>query len=180
MELQYGQLSQLVRGLHFEYEQELVNALVPAFAQYEINTANRLCACLAQFAHETMGFTFLRELGNDQYFSKYDFRKDLGNNGVGMGAKYKGRGFIQLTGYTNYSKADDDLELGLVENPQLVEQPPVAAMVSCWWWDQHNLNDLADRNTLDAFKKITRIINGGFNGLASRCNFWDKAKLIWV
>lgn len=179
MILQEGQLIRLVPGLKKVREGELIVALTPALAEFEITTAARLCACLAQFAHETVGFKFLRELGNIEYLSKYDFREDLGNNAEGMGAKYRGRGFIQLTGLINYQKAEKALNLTLVDKPELLEQLDIAARVSCWWWKDHGLNELADADGVAAFKKITKIINGGYNGLNSRINYWTTAKTIW-
>lgn len=179
MELHYGELKRLVPTLKVERDSELVQALVPALAEYEINTSARLCACLAQFAHETVGFKYLRELGGPSYFTKYDFRKDLGNHANGMGAQYKGRGFIQLTGLFNYQKAANALKLDLVKHPELMEQLPIAAKASCWWWKEHGLNQIADVDGLVAFKKITKIINGGFNGLSSRIRYWTLAKTIW-
>lgn len=179
MELHDGQLRRLVPTLTTVRAKELTQALIPAFAEYEINSSARLCACLAQFAHETVGFKYMRELGGPSYFTKYDFREDLGNNAKGMGARYKGRGFIQLTGLFNYQKASKALDLDLVNFPELVEQLPIAARVSCWWWASHGLNSLADVDGIGSFKKITKIINGGFNGLNSRIRYWTLAKTIW-
>lgn len=179
MLLQEGQLIRLVTGLKKARESELIVALTPALSEFEITTSARVCACLAQFAHETVGFKFLRELGNEEYLSKYDFRADLGNNAPGMGARYRGRGFIQLTGLFNYQKAEAALDLALVKNPELLEQLDVAARVSCWWWKSHGLNELADGDGVAAFKKITKVINGGYNGLNSRINYWTTAKTIW-
>ena len=105
----------------------------------------------------------------------YEGRKDLGNTSPGDGVKYKGRGLIQLTGKANY-KAFDDYTHGvynLLEHPERVEQPDLATMVAGWFWDKNNLNRYADQ---DDARKVTKIINGGYNGLDDRLNFLKQAK----
>lgn len=173
------QLQKLVPSLKLEKATELADGLFLAFAEFDINTIDRITMCLAQFAHESSGFYYLRELGGVNYCSKYDFRKDLGNNGKGMGYKYRGGGFIQITGYANYKAAQEHFDLPFVDKPELIEQITIACRVSCWWWYSHGLNRLADEGSEEAFKKITKIINGGYNGLASRMGYWLLAKKIW-
>ena len=72
---------------------------------FEINTPLRMCHFLAQCCHETAGFKFMKEQGKVSYFSKYDkgrLAKMLGNTKKGDGWKYRGRGFLMLTGRANY------------------------------------------------------------------------------
>ncbi len=93
---------------------------------------------LATIRAETEGFEPIDE-GRSQYntspggrpFDEYDFRSDLGNNGVGEGDRYKGRGFIQLTGKNNYQKLGPQVGLGnqLVNNPELANDPRIAAQL---------------------------------------------------
>ena len=178
--IQSSELNRLAPGLTSARCAEITDGLVPALEEFEISiNSARLCACLAQFAHESVGFRYLRELGGRSYTAKYDFREDLGNHKVGMGYIYRGGGFIQITGFTNYKKAGDALGLDLANDPQLIEDVSIAARVSCWWWQTHGLNELADVNTLDNYKKITKRINGGYNGLEGRIRFWETAKTIW-
>lgn len=125
---------------------------------------------LAQCIHETGCFKWVRELGKPEYFNKYDFRKDLGNVYKGDGGKYKGRGFIQLTGRANYEKAGEFLHLPLVEQPELVESYTIAALVAGWYWKNKNLNYWSDVSDL---KKVTFLINGGYNGLEDRQNWYN-------
>lgn len=146
-----------------------------AMTEAEANTPLRKAAFLAQTAHESGGFRWVREFGNTKYFSKYDGRTDLGNTEPGDGARFKGRGFIQLTGRNNYTEAGQDLGLDLVNDPELVERDlEVAARVSGWFWQKNNLNRFADS---DNFIGLTRAINGGTNGLPDRQAYYARAKV---
>ncbi|HRD49786.1 MAG: glycoside hydrolase family 19 protein [Candidatus Competibacter sp.] len=151
-------------------------ALNPALAEFDIATPRRIAACLAQFAHETGGFRTLREFGNDAYFARYDGRKALGNRQPGDGLRFKGRGYIQITGRANYAAAADALGLPLLDQPDLAEAPRTAARISCWWWCSRGLNALADDLQ---FNRITKKINGGLNGIDQRRSYWERAKHIW-
>lgn len=147
-------------------------ALSSAMEQFEINTPQRMAYALAQFAHETGGWRWLRELGGVAYFKKYEGRQDLGNTYPGDGARFRGRGYIQLTGRTNYAQAGFALSLNLIEHPAQLETPEIAAKVACWWWNNHGLNELADAGD---FRKITKRINGGYNGMGDRL---EKLRII--
>lgn len=136
-----------------------VEALAPAFEEYEIDTCDRVAAALAQFAHETGGFRWLKELGSATYLRRY--------NG------YPGRGYIHLTWLSNYQAMQKCTGLPIVANPKLAEQPEVAAKVSACWWQQHRLNQLADQRDL---KQITRIINGGYRGFSERMKYYRALK----
>lgn len=146
-------------------------ALDLAFAEFDINTPDRICAALAQFAHETGGWRWLRELGGSNYFKMYEGRKSLGNTQPGDGARFRGRGYIQLTGRANYEQmARWFPEIPLMEHPECAEQPKYAALFSCRWWQSRGLNELADARK---FQSITRRINGGMNGYADRKARYD-------
>lgn len=142
-----------------------VNALDAAFDRFDIYTPDRICAALAQFAHETGGFRWLRELGSVRYLRRYEGRKDLGNTQPGDGARFRGRGYIQITGRDNYTRMAERLNLPLLDQPELAQQPAIAARISACWWAEHRLNELADGRR---FRSITRIINGGLNGYEDR------------
>ena len=133
---------------------------------------------LAQCAHETLDFTTLEELGTDRYITKkYDKRfnpkkaKILGNINPGDGLKYKGRGFIQLTGRYNYKKAGEALGLPLEQQPELVERPDVAAKVAVWFW-QHRVQPKVQDFT--NVRQSTRPINPSMKGLQSRQAKFNK------
>ncbi|RON17956.1 lysozyme [Pseudomonas brassicacearum] len=155
------------------------SALNLAMDRFQINTRLRMAAFIAQVGHESGQFQYVKELGGDQYLSKYDtgtLAKRLGNTpeADGDGQKYRGRGLIQITGHDNYlacSKAlfGDDR---LLRTPELLEQAEWACKSAAWFWNSRNLNALADAGD---FELITRRINGGLNGLAERLDFYNTA-----
>jgi len=157
-------------------------ALNTAMDRYQINTRLRMAAFIAQVGHESGQFRYVRELGGDEYLSKYDtgtLADRLGNTpeADGDGQKYRGRGLIQITGHDNYlacSKAlfGDDR---LLRSPELLEQAEWACKSAAWFWNSRNLNALADSGD---FNTITRRINGGLNGLAERLAFYERAKAV--
>lgn len=138
---------------------------------YNINTPKRLAMFWAQLAHESGNFKFLKELGNDAYFTKYEGRKDLGNTQKGDGLRFKGRGFIQITGRNNYTLLSKDTRIDYLNNPQWLEREPDALISALWYWNKHKLNTYADKSDL---KGATRVINGGYNGLADRESKYNK------
>ena len=89
----------------------------------------------------------------------------MGNTEDGDGWNYIGRGLIQLTGKDNYKAAGEALGEDLVSNPQLVEEPRVAALTAGWFWNKKGLNTLADQMDIAT---MTRRINGGNLGIADR------------
>ena len=123
-----------------------------------------LAAFLAQCAHESAKFTTTKEFSNG---SQYEGRADLGNVKPGDGPRYKGRGFIQITGRANYTQASKDLGIDLVNHPELAEKPDVAAKVSLWYWKTRVQPKISNfTNT----KQVTKKVNGGLNGLQQRTN----------
>lgn len=167
------ELKKLVKpALAEKYYQPLVDTM----KKYNINTPLRMQHFLAQVLHESGGFQFTKERGNDAYFNKYEGRASLGNTQVGDGKKFKGRGLIQLTGRANYQRFKEDSGIDVIANPDLVsDDPKLSALVSGYFWNSRNLNALADK---DDVKGITKKINGGYNGLAERQSYLAKAKSI--
>lgn len=159
------------RCRHPEYLSYINDALVEG----SINTCQRKSAFLAQLAHESGQLVYMEELASGE---AYEGRTDLGNTQPGDGKRYKGRGPIQLTGRANYRAAGKALGLDLEGNPELVKTPAVGFRTSVWFWTTKGLNALADVGTLDAFRQITRRINGGTNGQADREEYWAKAKTV--
>jgi len=141
--------------------------------KYEINTPLRIAHFMAQTHHESGGFKYAKEIGNDAYFKKYEGRKDLGNINEGDGLRFKGRGYIQVTGRANYAALSKDTKIDFLNNPELLEQEANAMISAVWFWNKKKLNILADK---DDCKAITKRINGGYNGLADRERLLIKYK----
>lgn len=131
-----------------------------------------LAQFLAQCAHESANYSTLVEFGSSEDFlKKYDKQfnpvkaKDLGNTTPGDGDRYKGRGFIQLTGRWNYTQAGQALGLPLDKKPELLEKPDIAAKASIWFWNNRvkpNVSNFTDTRT------VTGYINPGLRGLQKR------------
>jgi putative chitinase len=172
--------------------------LKETFEKYEINTPRRQACFLGQCMHESGGFKFLKEnlnysakglvatwpsrFPNEEYADEYARKPEriankvysgrMGNTEDGDGAKYIGRGLIQLTGKDNYKAVTEALGEDLVANPQLLEEPRYAALSAGWFWNKKGLNALADANDIET---MTKRINGGSIGIADR-----KAKIEMV
>ena len=140
--------------------------------KYAITGRMRECHFLAQIAHESGELRYTKELASGR---EYEGRRDLGNVKAGDGVRYKGRGLIQITGRSNYTRLSRSTGVDFVNNPQLLELPRWAVMSACWYWNEHGLNELADKDALTA---ITRKINGGTNGLQERLKYLARAKKV--
>ena len=148
-----------------------VTPLNAAMQEFGINTPLREAAFVAQLAHESGGFHYVRELASGE---AYEGRADLGNTVPGDGVRFKGRGLIQITGRNNYRDCGDALGLDLIGAPELLESPANACRSAAWFWKTRHLNELADKSD---FVAITKKINGGTNGLNDRLAYYDRAKI---
>jgi len=88
-----------------------------------------------------------------------------GSESSGEGWKYRGRGFIQITGKENYFRLANDTDLDCLKNPDLLLEEPNAMISALWYWKLKGLNALADKNDII---RITKRINGGLNGIEHR------------
>ena len=145
--------------------------------RYQINTPLRLAAFLAQVAHESGSLLYVKELASGETYDTGRLAAALGNTPADDddGKRYKGRGLIQITGTTNYRACSLGLfgDDRLLRTPELLEQPDNAALSAAWFWDSRGLNALADAGD---FRKITKKINGGYNGMEDRLQFYARAK----
>lgn len=146
-----------------------LNPLNNTMREFEINTRLRVCAFLAQVAHESGSLNYVKELASG---TAYEGRKDLGNIQKGDGVKFKGRGLIQVTGRTNYEAVSKAFGMDCISKPELLQEPEYATRTAGWFWKTHNLNELADLGDLTT---ITRRINGGLNGWTERHEFYLRA-----
>ena len=148
--------------------------LVEAMKIFGIDTPIRRAHFLAQCAHESGGFKWVREFASGK---AYEGRKDLGNTQEGDGVRYKGRGYIQLTGRANYTKFRGSVSKDVVSEPILVEQDYVAQSAA-WFWKINNFNSFSNDDSVETLKKVTKRVNGGYNGYEDRkkyfCGYWKK------
>lgn len=159
----------LTHGRCVKWEKAINDALEYA----EANTLNRAGNFIAQTAHESGRFVFVKELwGPTPTQTGYEGRADLGNTVPGDGKLFRGRGLIQVTGRANYAKCADALGLPLLAHPEMLEETEHAARSAAWFWKTHGLNALADTGNVLA---VTKRINGGTNGLDERIRFTKLA-----
>ena len=165
-----AQLMQIVPTLSADQAPAIAQNLNVAMAEANITSPQQQAMFIAQLAHESGGFHFMEEIASG---AAYEGRADLGNTQPGDGVRYKGRGYIQVTGRYNYTQAGQALGLDLVNNPELAAQPQNAARIAAWYWTSRDINETA--NTGD-FVQVTRLINGGTNGLADRQAYYARAQ----
>ena len=137
--------------------------------KFNINTPLRIRHFISQCSHESACGIYTKELA---YGSAYEGRKDLGNAQTGDGKKYKGAGYLQLTGRSNYQAlanylADQSVMKGV--DYVAANYPWTSAG---YWWYKNNMNALCDKGA--TCKEITYRVNGGYNGLEDRDNYYNK------
>lgn len=141
--------------------------------EYGIQTKLRIAAFLGTIAEESGELRYTQELwGPTPIQESYEGRADLGNSEPGDGAKYRGRGLIQITGRANYQAAQDALGQPYVDEPELMRSPAEATRTACWWWQAHGCNELAD---LPDFRAVTRRVNGGLTHFDRRERYYNAA-----
>ena len=182
------------------YVEQWYNALSQLFPDYEINTPQRIAAFMAQCAHESGEFMFLSENLNykaaslrkifGKYFTDdataqayekkpekianriYANRMGNGPEESGDGYKFCGRGLIQLTGKDNYTFFAGSLGIKVEEAAEYMKTFEGAAQSACWFWENNNLNQWADKGDI---LTLTKRINGGTIGLDDRIKHYEHA-----
>jgi putative chitinase len=169
--------------------------------KFEINTPLRLAHFLAQCGHESGGFKVVSEnlnygaAGLQSIFKKYFTavsakeyerkpekianivyanRMGNGNQASGEGYKFRGRGYIQLTGKDNYTAFDKTVEDDILASPDLVatKYPLLSA---AWFFHKNGLHKIADEGATDAVvTKVTKRVNGGTIGLPDRIKHFNE------
>ena len=176
-----------------------VDALNETFERFEINTHRKQAAFIGQCGHECGNFKILEENLNyraatlmklwpkrfptQEVANAYEknprrianmvYSGRMGNGPAesGEGWKYRGRGLKQLTGKDNYARCGRDLNIDIVNNPDLLLEPIFAARSAGWFWKSNNLASFADSGDLEG---MTKKINGGLIGYAERKAKYDK------
>jgi putative chitinase len=112
-------------------------------------------------------------LGSPQRIANFVYanQNGNGNEASGEGWKYRGRGFIQITGKENYFRLANDTDLDCFKNPDLLLEEANAMISALWYWNLKELNKLADKNDIVS---ITKKINGGLNGIEHRKELLKK------
>ena len=179
-----------------------VLGMIPETAEkFQINTPIRLAHFLAQCGHESAGFKVAQENLNysakgllgifKKYFPTEDLAKQYerkpekianrvyanrmgnGDEASGDGFKYRGRGFIQLTGKDNYTAFGKSIGVDIASNPELVatKYPLLSA---AWFFSKNCLKkcDLGAGN--DAVLAVTKCVNGGTIGLEDRTKHFNE------
>jgi putative chitinase len=143
--------------------------------EYGIVSKVALAAFFAQVGHESGQGRYVEELASGE---AYEYRKDLGNTMAGDGRSFKGRGLIQITGRSNYTQLSKAFCVDFTASPQMLSHPEWAVRSACWWWANRRLTQIAESAPLadeTAFRRITRIINGGYNGFTDRWKLYGNS-----
>ena len=180
----------------------VIAQLPDTIAKFELNTPLRLAHFLAQAGHESGGFKAVNENLNygakgllsifKKYFPTeekaklyerkpekianlvYGSRMGNGAETSGEGYKFRGRGYIQLTGKDNYKAFDAVVTESIVDNPDLVatKYPLLSA---AWFFHKNGLHKIADKGVTDAVvTEVTKRVNGGTIGLADRLKHFKE------
>ena len=163
--------------------QEYFDGFNSCLKEFEINTPLRISHFWGQVAQESLKLKYFEELASGD---AYNNRKDLGNTlmeaiktaamyGMKPGPFWKGHGAIQITGFYNHKECGKFLKLDLINYPKLLTTPQHGTRAAGWYWNTGQLNLLAD---LDDIKAITKKVNGGYNHLDRRIEYYNQAKLI--
>ena len=188
--------------------EELLVVLNKVLPKYEINTKERIACFLSQCGHESGGFRLTQENLNysakglmgifkkyfptqalaDAYARKpekiankvYGNRMGNGPETSGEGFKFRGRGYIQLTGKQNYTAFDAAVPDDILANPDLVSTKHALASAA-WFWKKNGLNLIADTgSSTEVVTKITKRVNGGTIGLADRIKHFKEFHTLLV
>jgi putative chitinase len=185
---------------------QYLRPLGEAMGRYAIDRPARQAAFLAQLAHESgelrrvqenlnyswegLRKVFPRHFRSDAEAQAYDRQPERianrvyanrmlnGDEASGDGWRFRGRGPIQVTGRENYRKAGQALGFGLESDPDRMLDPATGCLAAAWFWHSRGLNTLADADSENGFREITRRINGGFLGLEERIHYWERARQV--
>jgi len=159
---------------NYKSKLKVPDALVLAMRKYGVGrTPLERAHFLAQTNHESGNFIYKEEIASGK---AYEGRKDLGNTQAGDGVRYKGRGYIQLTGRANYNKYGPIAGADFVGHPTAVATKYYAE-TACLFWKSNRLGAKCVDSSTTTIKVVTKRINGGYNGLDDRIK---KFTLYWT
>lgn len=178
----------------------LVDVFNETFDRWGIKTMRQQAAFIGQCGHECGNFTKLEEglsyaadrlmkiwpkrfpnmeiankyARNPKALANFVYANRMGNRdeASGDGWRFRGSGWLQLTGHDNFYHAGKACGMDFVMNPDLVRTPKYAALTAGWYWATHNCNELAERGDNLA---LTKKINGGTIGLDDRIHHTNLA-----
>ncbi|MEI0447889.1 glycoside hydrolase family 19 protein [Brachyspira intermedia] len=178
-------------------DEKWLEPLNNAFIKYHVTDINEKAMFLAQTTHESNNYKRLEESFNYKPKRLFEvFRKRVGTlenakklcdegaksiadfvyggrlgNAKDEGYKYRGRGIIQLTGKNNYEYYGKKINIDLVNNPNLAKEPDTAIEIALLFWKEKECGLYAK---IGDVKTVTKLINGGYNGLADRQRRFDS------
>lgn len=161
-----GGLTAVVENLNYK-----VSALTALFGTRRISEAD----AAAYGRNDTTGQKANQEmLANILYGGEWG-AKNLGNTEPGDGWKFRGRGLKQLTGRANYKACGNSLGINLLDDPDQLAQPTAAALSAAWFWASRRGAGIEDAAQAGDVKRVTKLVNGGDNGLAQREALFESA-----
>ena len=141
-----------------ENVQQYLPGIVKTLRDAGITDPNEIIGVLATIKAENWNFAPMTENSDG---SAYEGREDLGNTQPGDGARYIGRGFIQLTGRGNYQEYSRRLGIDLVGNPELANDPEIAAKIVVLYFQDRGVDQAAKAQD---WRQVRLLVNGGYNG----------------
>ena len=158
---------------------ERINTFLPFLNKYlpmyGIDTPIEVASFLAQVLHESGGLKWMKEIwGPTSQQLKYEGNTDLGNTVKGDGKLFIGRGLIQITGRSNYAMMSRDIfrDDRLLRSPEILSLPEYAVQSACIYWKWRKMDLIDDDFDI---RSETKKVNGGYNGLNDRQQYFDKA-----
>lgn len=153
-------------------EDREIDELNSCLADFNITTPPRIRHFLAQTGHESGGGKWKTELSDGMYL---EGRTDIGNTEPGDGPRFKGAGYLQMTGRFNYQRFSDD-----IDDPRVMEGCQYVAdnypfTSAGFWWVDNDMNRLCD--TDPCTEEVTLRVNGGYNGLDDRKEYYGRAEI---
>lgn len=139
-------------------------------------SVDRLAAWIGQTAHESSGYVYTREIwGPTAEQKRYDQPGNTLGNLPGDGYAMRGAGWIEVTGRHWFDVIGTNLGIDLIGHPELASEPEYATLISLEWWRLNNANVVADTGDVT---RMTRLVNGGTNGLAQRVAYTNAARAV--